>query len=331
VMGAGSRVLRVGVIGCGPIGLCHARALASCPQAALAGVCDVDVKRAEAAARAFGARAFGSARELIDRLKPEAVTIATPDHLHVDVALEAMQAGVHVFCEKPLATSADEARRLVEHAEANRVRLGVDYNRRFGFGYRQARAWIDAGRLGELRHAVVHVTDHLPPAYVLEPSKYGILTCLLSHHIDLVRWLCGEVRSVTALARRAKEGAHVSDVVLVLELANGALATITGGYREGQARTWERMEMSGSEGSIAVEDVTREARLFQRSPDHAEIRRENHFEAGDAFHATIGLHVQAFVERIAAGQDPPVTGRDGLRGLEIIEEAVQSIEGGAHA
>src|SRR5262245_16119559 len=125
--------LRVGVIGCGSIGALHAEALRSAPAATLAGVCDVVRDRAEGLSHRLGGTVFACDRlgDLLDRCAVDAVTVATPDHLHVEVTLEAIEAGCHVFCEKPLATTADDARRLVEAAARRGVVLGVDHNRRF--------------------------------------------------------------------------------------------------------------------------------------------------------------------------------------------------------
>ena len=90
------------------------------------------------------------------------VTVAMSDHLHAEVALTAIAAGCHVFCEKPLATTLADAARLVEAAASRGVTLGVDHNRRFGFGYRIALALLDTGKLGDVRQVVFHVLDHNP-------------------------------------------------------------------------------------------------------------------------------------------------------------------------
>ncbi len=112
--------LRVGVIGCGPIGAVHAEAVRGARDATLAAVCDVSRDRADGLARRLGGDVLACERlgDLLDRDEVDVVTVATPDHLHVDVALEAIEAGCHVFCEKPLATTSADARRLVDAAAA---------------------------------------------------------------------------------------------------------------------------------------------------------------------------------------------------------------------
>src|SRR4051812_20505798 len=97
--------LRMAVIGCGQIGFLHARAIAEAERASLVAVCDVDRSRGEQVAKQFGAAAYHDVHEMLSAERLAAVTIATPDHAHVAPALAAMQAGCHVFCEKPLAAS----------------------------------------------------------------------------------------------------------------------------------------------------------------------------------------------------------------------------------
>jgi myo-inositol 2-dehydrogenase/D-chiro-inositol 1-dehydrogenase len=319
--------LRVGVIGCGPIGTLHAEAVCRSPLASLVGVCDVDRGRAEGLASRLG-RGVSACTRSSDLLKPgriDVAAIATPDHLHVEVALEAIEAGCHVFCEKPLATSAAEARRLVEAADRRGVILGVDYNRRFGFGYRRARSLLDGGRLGSLQHLLIHVLDRTPLPDVARFPEV-ILTTLLTHHLDLARWFGGEVAAIAARFGPPDPSASGlrRDVVLSLDFEGGAVGAIVAGYRDGLTRTSERTEIVGSLGSVQVDDVTRAATSWTTDPDRCEVSTLGLFTGEAGFHATIGEHVKAFLESVAAGSSPPVAGLDGLRGLELAEAALRS-------
>jgi predicted dehydrogenase len=310
--------IRAAVIGCGPIGTLHARAIRTSPHATLAGVCDVDPARAGACAELTGARSFSSAAELLHAARPDVVTVATPDHLHVDVALAALDAGCHVFCEKPLATTLADARRLVDAAAARGVQLGVNYNRRFGFAYRKARELIEAGRAGELRHLAIHVTDHTPrPGQASFPE--AILTRLLTHHLDLARWLGGEVATASAAFGPPAPDGLLRDVVITLRFAAGAVGSIVSGFRDEQARTREECVFFGSRGTIVVEDVTRRASLWEKDPGCREVFEPNGFAGPTDFHATLAAHLQAFLASLSRGEPIPVTGQDGLRGLELVE------------
>jgi len=107
-----------------------------------------------------------------------------------------------------------------------------------------------------------------------------------------------------------------------------AVGTIVSGFRDRQARTSEWFEVCGSDATVRVHDVTRRVEVFEREPDRVEVFRGNTFREGDAFHDTIERHVREFIASIADGRPPPVGGVDGLRGLEIVEAAVESHEKG---
>jgi predicted dehydrogenase len=324
---AESAQLRMAVVGCGPIGHLHARGILESPGASLVAVCDSDPRRAHEASKALGVKTYSRFQELLRAESIDAVTIATPDDLHVDLALEAVSAGCHVFCEKPLATTRADAERMVEAASARGVRLGVDYNRRFGFGYRHARTLLDAGRVGAVTHAVIHVVDR-PARPEVARVPHAILTSLITHHIDLMRFLCGEIVSVHASFGQHERGSLVRDVVLSCQIARGAVGAIVAGYRDGFVRTSERMEIEGTAGSLAVVDVTREVTVALLEPDRFETIRPNSFVEGDAFHETVRTHVRSFVASLVEGREPPVTGLDGLRGMIIAEAALESYQRG---
>ena len=319
--------LKAAVIGCGNIGTLHAQAIHQSQKATLVAVCDTDRDRAETVAQRFAGRPYDDISSLLQHESPDVVTVATPDHLHVNVTLDAMAAGCHVFCEKPLATELRDAQRMIDSAARRGVWLSVDYNRRYGFGYRKAKALLGGGRIGEVRHAMVSVTDGTPSSEVVrEPTV--ILTTLLIHHIDLLRYVCGEVRSVHARFAEASPNGLLRHVVLSFQLAGGVVAAIVAGFRDDQSRTTERMEIVGTQGSIVVEDVTRGVRLVALDPDRVELFRHNHFLTGDAYYGTLVDHVQDYLEHIAEGREPPIPGREGLRGMQVAAAAVQSYREG---
>jgi len=319
--------LRMAVIGCGPIGNLHAQAIGSSPLATLVAVCDSDSQRCQAAATRFAAKPYASVGELLAGERLDAVTIATPDHLHVEPALAAIAKGCHVFCEKPLAATVDEAQRMADAALERGVQLAVDYNRRFAFGYRTARRLLDEGRIGKLDYALIRVTDPVPRAEVARHPQV-IFTTLLTHHLDLMRVYGGEIRRIQAHAGGMATGALLRNVTVSLQFGGGAMGTIVAGYRDGQTRTAEWLELGGTAGSIVVEDVTRRVILSGTAPDRSESFEPNPFGGGQAFYDSLVEHVQVFIEHVARGVAPPVTARDGLIGMQLAAAAIESLARG---
>ena len=112
--------------------------------------------------------------------------------------------------------------------------------------------------------------------------------------------------------------------MICLEFAGGAVGAIVAGYRDGLTRTSERAEIVGSLGSVSVDDVTRAATFWTTDPDRYEVVTPGIFTDDAGFYTTVGEHVRAFLERLASGSPPPVSGLDGLRGLELAEAALRS-------
>lgn len=317
--------LRTAVIGCGQIGTKHAAAIRQSSDATLVAVCDVDLDRARLVAEG-DAIAYDDFAKMLAHESLDVVTVATPDDQHVDPVLAALEAGCHVFCEKPMATSLADAKRMVEAAAQHNRHLAIDYNRRFGFGYQKAHELISDGRIGELRYAMIRVTDGFPLSAKVD-QPYTILTALLSHHIDLLRFLCGEIVSVHATFGPQAAPGLVHDLTLSFEFENQAIGSIISGWREAPQRTWELTEIGGMAGMIAVEDVMLGVTLWS-GPDQAETFRPSYWTENITFYDSLRAHVQSFLARIAAGHPPPVTGADGLRGLEIIQAAIESGKSG---
>jgi predicted dehydrogenase len=322
-----SRVLRMAVIGFGPIGALHAQAIADAPSASLAGICEVDEQRRDRAARRFGVPVFESVEHLLANERPDAVTIATPDHLHVEPALAGIAADCRVFCEKPLATSVAEAERIVHAAAERNVQLGVDYNRRFAFGYRTAKRLMDEGAIGTPRDCRLTVSDRTPPSAVAR-HPLVIFTTLLTHHFDLLRHYCGEIRSLRAVPGQVPIGPLLRDVALSFEFANHATGSIAAGYRDDLTRTVERMELRGTEGRITVEGVTGPVTCTSRDGGRTQSFSSRDHGVDETFYDSLIAHLRAFIDCLSRGQPPPVIGADGLAGLRLAAAAVESIESG---
>ena len=315
--------LKVAVIGCGGMGSLIARRLHDSPGVRISGLCDVDRAAVELVARHVAAPAFIDHVRLLEVAPADVVVVATPDDLHVEPTLHALQAGCHVFCEKPLATTLADARRLSQTAFDHKVHLAVDYNRRFGFGYAWAADVLKLGDIGTVRHASIHVSDHWPrPSAARRPEV--MLTTLLTHHIDLVRWLVGEIEEVQAWFGPATDDQVVAEMNLSFRCRGDATAGIAGLYRREQTRTHELAIIGGTDGEIRVHDVCRRAEVWSRDPDCVSVATPDPFAGGDVFSQSMGAHLADFLKRCAAGETPAVSGDDGVRGLQIVEAAIQS-------
>ena len=151
--------LRCAVVGLGTFGSFHARVWSELPYTRLAAVCDRDAARAAALGAQYGVPWYTDHRALLAQCSCEAVSVATPDHLHRQVAVDAARAGKHVLVEKPLATSREDVNAIVQAAKQNGVRVMCDLHNRVNPPFALARQRIAGGELGEVRSLYMRMND----------------------------------------------------------------------------------------------------------------------------------------------------------------------------
>jgi myo-inositol 2-dehydrogenase/D-chiro-inositol 1-dehydrogenase len=183
--------LKVGVVGAGAMGASHVAMLAAgVPAAEVTRVFDMDTARAKTVAASVGAEIADSAESLVAGV--DAIVVASPDFTHADLALACIAAGKPVLCEKPLAVTAEDARRVVDAELALGRRLvQVGFNRRFDQGFLDLKASIDDGSLGDVR--VLHGI-HRNASNATSTDDAGLVTGSMIHEFDTFRWLLdGEI------------------------------------------------------------------------------------------------------------------------------------------
>jgi myo-inositol 2-dehydrogenase/D-chiro-inositol 1-dehydrogenase len=247
--------VRIGVIGAGAMGSLHVRLLASAVVGAeLVAVADVESERATALAGEVGARGvYGDGLELIGSPDVDAVVVASSPETHETLVRACVDAGKRVLCEKPLATSAEASRRIVE-AEAARGRRLVDvgFMRRHDEAYRELKRRLDDGDIGDplLVHCV-HRNADIPASF----DQALAITDSVVHEVDVARWLLGEeIAAVTVVAGRPTRNAPagVRDPQLVLlETASGVVVDVES-FLRAQYGYDVRCEVVGESGTLAL-------------------------------------------------------------------------------
>jgi predicted dehydrogenase len=249
------RPVRFGVIGCGVIAYwTHLRELKRLQGATLVAAADPDAAARDRAARLTGVPVYERVDHLLDRSDIDAVVICAPTHLHAELTVAACVAGKHVYVEKPIATTAEDARRICEAAAAAHRLIAVGFNRRCHPAFQQARELIAAGRIGRVRAALTAFTEpsaanEMPPWKRRRSTGGGVLFDLASHHIDLLRWfLDDEVAQVEA--RLASEATETDTAWLQIAMRGGAEARCFFSFRTGRA---DFLEFIGDKGTLRVD------------------------------------------------------------------------------
>jgi predicted dehydrogenase len=255
--------IRVGLIGTGFGRHVQMPGFLAVPEFEVVGICSETKAHAEAAARTFGvADATDDYRALVERDDVDVVSIATPPHLHCSMTLAALDAGKHVLCEKPMALNVAEARAMLDAARSAQRIHAIDHLQRYMPAHQQFRKLVQEGFIGRLRYLVVNVNTGLGleptmPWYFHswrseKPKGGGMLSGVLSHYIDLVRWCFGEIENVRGhTATLIDQKPVLSSDYMEGELQSGGLFTLAGSWSLHQA-SGARLEAYGDEGTLVL-------------------------------------------------------------------------------
>jgi len=324
-------VLKVCVIGLGPIGNRHADMYRASPLAELAGVCDLLPDRAAAASRRLGVPAFGDAAEMLRKLKPDITSVATGGHEygsdHCAPTLQALDAGSHVLVEKPISNEIADAERMVARARERGLCLGVNLNHRFTPAARLARKWMDEGRLGHLLFMNMSMWIKNPN----ETSPWFQIKALHPHTVDIMRHFCGDITAVQCFASKAPGRKIWSTAQFLMRFANGATGTLTGSYDVERGHPMERCEVTGTGGRFVIDDMFREVTLYPAGNLEKTVYTNPVFGGMGGFEDTFRNRIHRFLEQIAAGARPEEidgSGADGLAAQKVLAAAIESIQTG---
>ena len=301
----GAERLRVGVIGVGYLGRLHARIYATLPDIKLVGVADVNAGTAQEVAAQHGCAAYTDAQELLDKV--DAVSIVVPTSLHLPVARPFLERGVNMLMEKPLASSLEEARALVELAERAGVIFQVGHLERFNAGVMAL-----AERATNPRFIEVH---RLGP-FVARATDVDVVTDLMIHDIDIVLELIKSPIKTIAATGIPVITAHADIANARLEFENGAVANVTASRVSN--KKFRRMRVFGDAHYYGLDYIEQKLEMSYAVPDADSDWPKIAIESVDIQpRPPLDTELEYFVRSIRTGQPPLVTGRVGLEALRV--------------
>jgi len=336
--------ISIAVVGAGLIGRRHAAAIAGVPGTRLACMVDPDPAAGMVAA-SMGAPLRATLAECLDGDRPDALILATPNHLHVPQGLECFATGVPILVEKPLAADARGGRALVEAASVAGVTLLVGHHRRHNPLIAAAKARIEAGEVGEIVAVSALCWLCKPDAYFdtawRGKAGAGPVFINLIHDADLLRHLVGEIVSVQAIERRSRRGGDTEDsAAILLRFESGALGTmsvsdgiaapwsweLTAAENPAYPRTGESCYLiGGTHGSISLPGGELWRHPGERSWWEPMDRRSHPVASEDPLNLQI-----ANLRDVARGEAAPVvSGLEGLKSLLVIEAVKEAARTGA--
>ncbi|NPV08582.1 MAG: Gfo/Idh/MocA family oxidoreductase [Anaerolineae bacterium] len=322
-------MLRVGVIGLGPIGNRHARIYREDPLAELVAVCDIDRQRADQAAVTHGVPAYYDAEDMLAKAKPDLVSVATGGHEygsdHYLPTMQALDAGCHVLVEKPICNEIPPAEEMVAKAREKGLCLGVNLNHRFTPAALLAKQWQDEGRLGHLLFVNMSMWIMNPR----ESSPWFQIKALHPHTVDIMRYYCGDVEAVQCFATKAPGRQIWSTAHFSLRFKNGVVGGLTGSYDIERGHPMERCEVAGTRGRFVIEDMFHEVTLYPAGDLVKRVYTNPIFGGMRDFEDTFINRIHRFLEQVSEGvapEDIDGSGADGLAAQKVLAAAIESIQ-----
>ena len=320
-----ARKVKVCLIGAGQWGRQHARVFSQRPDVTLCAVAGRSLEKTQTRAGEFGLRAYTNVLEMLEKEKPELVSLSLPNLEHFEATMQVIQSGYPLLVEKPLAFDLREADQMLNEAAKRDLFFAINFNHRYAKPLRLAREAIEKGRLGDLTHAIwrfggeANISTH-PHANLIETQCHGF---------DQLEHLCGPIESVMA-EMTDRTGGGYRTVALALRFASGAVGSMVGTYDSSYAyQDTHRLEINGTQGRLVVEDTVQRFCFQPAGNETAEVWQAGYFNDFDReFQRTFDLHLDAILAAFKSGDQPPVHARAGRRALELAWAAVESFSSG---
>ncbi|MGG4488312.1 Gfo/Idh/MocA family protein [Metabacillus idriensis] len=332
------KTLKIGVIGCGSISKHrHLPEWAGNKFAEIVAVCDINEDRANLTAQQYNAKAFTDYREMLALEEIDAVSVCTPNALHAPISIAALNAGKHVLCEKPMATSKEEAEAMIAAAKENSRKLMIGHNQRFVPSHEKARELIKNGEIGKVfsfRTAFGHGGPEGWSAdgreswfFKKEDAFIGAMGDLGVHKADLMRYILGEeVTEVAAFVDTvAKEGADVDDnAVCVLKTESGIMGSLAASWS--YSKEDNATVIYGEKGVLRLEDHPEFSLIAQYTTGEVVNYELGKIQSNDEGGQTSSKVIDKFVDSIIGNTEPAVSGEEGYKSLKIVLGALESNE-----
>lgn len=352
--------IKIAIIGAGAIGPRHAQAVRQDPNATLVGLVDPSPMGIREATQ-IGTAYFPSVQALlVSSKKPDAAIVCAPNHVHVSIATELLNAGIHVLCEKPLAVDSASGTELVAHAATLEQHLLTAHHRRFNPYVVAAKRILDreTQSIGQITAVSGLFTLHKPQSYFDKPMEWhrsaesgGPVMINLIHDIDVLHYLLGsKVKRVAAFEATKRRG-HAAEEggAIILHFENGVVGSfvlsdaVVGGHsfemgtgenpiipRNGK----DAYRIFGTEGTLSVPDLRRSfyseegEKSWNSEMSETTEKLQDLLSEEEMAKVPFELQVAHFIKVIRGEEQPRCSGEDGLAAVKVAEAVKKALSTG---
>lgn len=324
------------LIGCGRIAVNHMKAALN-NELEIAAVCDIVPEKMEALLSKYGLqdneniKRYTNYKDMIEAEKPVLASIATESGIHAEIAIYAIEKGVNVIIEKPMAMSMEDADKIIKASNKRGVKVSACHQNRFNIAVQELRKAIEAGRFGKLSHGSIHVRWNRDHSYYDQASwrgtwaqDGGALMNQCIHGIDLLRWMMGdEIEEIYGATRqRFHDYLEAEDVgMAVIKFKNGSIGTIEGTTNVYPRNLEETLYIFGENGTVKIGGTSTNNIDVWEFADEMEADAKNKCLKEDTSNVYGNGHTSLFADMIEAvknDRQPYVDAIAGRNALEVV-------------
>ena len=325
-------MVKVAILGCGTMGRAHLTGYAGMGNVRVTALCDLEEKRARERKKLCGnAAVYTNFAELLKKADFDVLDICLPTYLHQEYAVRAMEAGKHVFCEKPVALTLEEAQCMIDTAKRCGVKFSVGHVLRFFPAYRKAAALVESGRIGTPRLIRTTRNQAFPGWswegwYEAYEKSGGPIVDLIIHDLDWILHYIGKAERVFAQSFNGKVRGR-EHCMVILRLQNGCIAHVEGSWAYPAGTDFHTtLEVVGTDGQLEYDNLASAPVI--RHANEKGVYRMQRFSPVQGQEEPCCAELAAFVRCVENNEPPSVTGEEALEALRVALAALESSKTG---
>ena len=304
------RTVNVGVIGVGAMGENHVRVYHKMEEANLIAVSDVSERALKKIEKKYGAKGYTDYCELLENPDIEVVSVCVPTTFHHAVVMEAIRHKKHILVEKPIAFTLTEAEEMIAAAKEAGIILATGHVERFNPAVQKAKELIDDGVIGDIVSAFAKRVGPLPPRI----KDVGVSIDLAIHDLDIMNYLFEEeITQVYGTMNSSFDDSEFEDhAEIMVSFDNESTGIIEVNWLTPYKR--RELELTGTAGIISVDYIQQSIEVYGKFAQDIEIKHEEPLKG----------ELNSFLHSVVEGEEPVITGEDGLKALKMVIAANKS-------
>ena len=323
--------LRIGVIGAGRIGIVHSGSVHDTEGAELAVIVDAVEESAAKLAGKYGVKHTTNVDDIFTKGDVDAIIVGSPTPTHVDLISRAIDAGIHVLCEKPVDLDINRANTISEKVKNSKTNVSIAFNRRYDPNFAAVHARVAAGEIGKLEQLILTSRDPGEPPRAYIAVSGGIFRDQVIHDFDIARFFVGDIAEVSTFAANVfssdiKAEGDFDTAVTNMRSVDGKLVSIVSSRRAVFGYD-QRLEAFGEKGMLQVSNLT-DTSVQSFASDHT--AKKDPFMAFflERYAASYRKELALFIESINTGKQLNPTYEDGCKALILADAATESAKTG---